>query len=71
MSCRQLRLALTIACLPLCGMKRPSENRDLDSPESEDCLRHQLAHIRQNHTWTVLAEQWAAWLNHILARSVV
>jgi hypothetical protein len=55
----------------LCGMKRPSENRDLDSPESEDCLRHQLAHIRQNHTWTVLAEQWAAWLNHILARSVV
>jgi glycosyltransferase involved in cell wall biosynthesis len=43
---------------------------DLTGPEAsalESKLAGQVAHVRQTHTWPVLAEQWSGWLVRLRA----
>jgi glycosyltransferase involved in cell wall biosynthesis len=38
-----------------------------DTAEVEEQLRRQVAHVNERHTWSTLAQEWAAWLSRLRA----
>jgi glycosyltransferase involved in cell wall biosynthesis len=38
-----------------------------DTAEIEEEFRRQVAHVNERHTWSALAQEWAAWLSRLRA----